>query len=149
MKIQFSFKETKQFCSLPNLGQYAITTTYLGHKAINLNFWAILQNFWGHFVKTQKSTTSCNYTRTQNLINAKTSLKDQTNLSFSVFGPKRKNVNFWAKVQIHKSIKTLCNCIKAPKVLPLREWPVLGEDKVGVCVDLWVLSKSIMQVYVR
>ena len=53
MKIQFSFKETKQFCSLPNLGQNAMTST----------FWAILQNlnFWGHFVKTQKSTTSCNY----------------------------------------------------------------------------------------
>ena len=87
MKIQFSFKETKQFCSQPNLGHHAITTTYLGYKAINLNFWAMLQNFWGHFVKTQKSTTSCNYTRTQNLINAKTSLKDQNNLSFSVFGP--------------------------------------------------------------
>ena len=99
----------------------------MGHKAINLNFWAMLQNFWGHFVKTQKSTTSCNYNRTQNLINAKTSLKEQNNLSFSVFGPKRKNVNFWAKVQIHKSIKTLCNCIKAPKVPYLIGWPVLDE----------------------
>ena len=93
-------------------------------------------NFWGHFVKTQKSLLHVNTTRTQTFNNAKTSLKDQNNLSFSVFGPKRKNVNFWAKVQIHKSIKTLCNCIKAPKVLPLREWLVLGRDKVGVCVDL-------------
>ena len=79
MKIQFSFKETKQFCSQPNLGQNAITTTF-GQYCKNINF-------WGHFVRTQKSTTSCNYTRTQNLNNAKTSLKEQNNLSFSVFGP--------------------------------------------------------------
>ena len=120
MKIQFSFKETKQFCSQPNLGQYAITTTF-GLYCKNINF-------WGHFVKTQKSTTSCNYNQNPKIsTNAKTSLKEQNNLSFSVFGPKRKNVNFWAKVQIHKSIKTLCNCIKAPKVPYLIEWPVLDE----------------------
>ena len=128
MKIQFSFKETKQFCSHPIWAILQLTSTF-GPYCKNINF-------WGHFVRTQKSTTSCNYTRTQNLNNVKTSLKEQNNLSFSVFGPKRKNVNFWAKVQIHKSIKTLCNCIKAPKVLPLREWPVIGSKGSDVCVDL-------------
>ena len=83
MKIQFSFKETKQFCSQHNLGRKAITSTYLGYNAISLNIWTKMQrpqliwaivqltttfglfckylNFWGHFVKTQKFTTLCNY----------------------------------------------------------------------------------------
>ena len=86
--------------------------------------------------KSHLKTLLTSQTRTQNLNNAKTSSKDQNNLSFSVFGPKRKNVNFWAKVQIHKSIKTLCNCIKVPKVLPLEGGPVLEEKWSDVCVDL-------------
>ena len=115
MKIQFLFKETKQFCSQPNLGQNAITTTF-GPYCKNINF-------WGHFVKTQESTTSCNYNQNPKISTiTKTSLKEQNNLSFSDFGPLRKNVNFRDKVQIHKSIKTLCNCIKAPKVPYLQGW---------------------------
>ena len=120
MKIQFSLKRQNNFVLYLIWAIKQLTSTF-GLYCKNINF-------WGHFVKTQKSTTSCNYNRTQNLINAKTSLKDQNNLSFSVFGPKRKNVNFWAKVQIHKSIKTLCNCIKPPKVLPLEGGPVLEKD---------------------
>ena len=81
MKIQFSFKETKQFCSQLNLGQHAITTTFGPYCNKKINF-------WGHFVKTHKSPLlHVNTTRTQNFINVKTTLKEQNNLSFSVFRP--------------------------------------------------------------
>ena len=66
-------------------------------------------------------------------------------MSFSVFGPKRKNVNFWAKAQIHKSIKTLCNYIKAPKVLPLEG--VAGFGRVDVLVELKVDIKNVSGVW--
>ena len=42
-KSNSHLKRQNNFCSLFNLGLNVMTSTYLGHYAINLNIWAILQ----------------------------------------------------------------------------------------------------------